>query len=171
MSSFGLFDGRFDDGNIIGRLEVVLARSWYIVDDPPSNPDLDAQFEWFSLLLSDPNRLRAAGLHAAYYQFRSQIANDKLALETLEQQHYNLQCRVTPICRLPGEVMMEMIHFAIDAGQLRGALMHVCGGWYKIIAGMPNLWTSLVLEAGTYYTRECAPFVEQGGYTPIVCDD
>jgi len=149
MSSLGLLDGRFDDRYIIGSIGTVLARSWYIVDDPPSNSDLGAQLEWLSLLLSDQNKVRAAGLHAAYYQFRSQITNDKLALETLEQQHYNLQCRVTPIYRLPGEVMMEIFHFAIDAGQLRRALMHVCGGWYKIVAGMPNLWTSLVLEAGT----------------------
>jgi len=149
MSSSGLFDGRFDDGNIIGRFGTVLARSWYIADDPPSNSDLVAQFERLSLLLSDQNRVRAAGLHVAYYQFRSQITNDKAALETLEQQHYNLQCRVTPIYRLPGEVMMEIFHFAIDVGQLRRELMHVCGGWYKIIAGMSNLWTSLVLEAGT----------------------
>jgi len=152
MSSLGLFDGRFDDGNIIGRLGTVLARSWYIADDPPSNSDLVVQLDWLSLLLSDQNRVRAAGLHVAYYQFRSQITNDKAALETLEQQHYNLQCRVTPIYRLPDEVMMEIFHFAIDIGQLRRGLMHVCGGWYKIIAGMSNLWTSLVLEAGT--TRE-----------------
>jgi len=149
MSSLGLFDGRFDDGNIIGRLGTVLARSWYIADDPPSNSDLGAQVDWLSLLLSDQNRVRAAGLHVTYYQFRSQITNDKVALETLEQQHYNLQCRVTPIYRLPGEVMMEIFHFAIDVGQLRRGLMHVCGGWYKIIVGMSNLWTSLVLGAGT----------------------
>jgi hypothetical protein len=149
MSSLGLFDGRSDDGNIIGRFGTLLARSWYIADDPPSHSDLGVQFEWLSLLLSDQNRVRAAGLHAAYCQFRSQITNDIFALETLEQQHYNLQCRVTPIYRLPAEIMMEIFHIAIAVGQLRSGLMHVCGRWNKTIEGMSSLWASLDLGTGT----------------------
>jgi len=145
MSSSGLLD----DGNIIGCFGTILARSWYIADDPPSNPDLGAQFEWLSLLLSDQNRIRAAGLHAAYCQFRSQITNDEFALKTLEEHHYNLQCRVTPIYRLPAEIMMEIFHFAIDLGQLRTGLMHVCRRWYDIIERLASLWTSLDLGAGT----------------------
>ena len=133
----------------MGCFGIIVTRSWYIADDPLSYSDLGAQFDWLSLLFSDQNRVRAAGLHAAYCQFRSKITNDKVALETLEQQRYNLQCRVTPIYRLPAEIMMEIFHFAIDVGQLRRGLMHVCGRWYKIIEGMANLWASLDLGAGT----------------------
>jgi len=130
------------------RFRTTLARSWYTADDPPSHSDLGAELDWLLLLLSDRKRVRAAALHAAYYQCRAHITNDDPALE-LEQQHYNLQCSVTPIHRLPAQIMMEIFRVAIDVGQLRGGLMQVCGGWYKMIEGMPNLWTSLVLEAGT----------------------
>ncbi len=148
MSSLGLFDEKYD-GNFMGYFGTILARSWYTADDPPSYSDLDAQLEWLSLLLSDPNRVRAAGLHAAYDQCRSQITNDTSALETLEQQHYNLQCCVTPTHRLPAEIMMEIFHIALDVGQLRTGLMHVCRRWCNIIEGMASVWSSLNLGAGT----------------------
>ena len=148
MSSLNLFDGK-SDGNIMGYFGSTLTRSWYMADDPPSHSDLGVQFDWLSLLLSDQNRVHAAKLHAAYYQCRSQITNDKFALETLKQQYCNLQCRVTPIYRLPAEIMMEILHIALDVGQLRGGLMRVCWLWCNTIEGMTNVWTSLDLGAMT----------------------
>ena len=155
MSSLDLID-RTSDWNITGFFGTILARSWYMSDDPPSHSDLGAQLEWLSLLLSDPNRVRAAGLHAAYYQRRSQITNDTSALETLDQQHYNLQCCLTPTHRLPAEIMMRILHIALDVGQLRTGLMHVCRRWCKIIEGMASVWSSLDLVAGTTPERVLA---------------
>jgi hypothetical protein len=148
MSSFSPFDGG-TGGNMMGCFGTILARSWYMADEPPSHSDLGAQSDWLFLLLSDQNRVRAAGLHAAYYQCRDQITNDKPALEVLEQQHYNMQCSVTPIHRFPAEIMMEILYIVIDVGQLRGELMHVCRRWYKLIEGMAGLWASLALGAET----------------------
>ena len=148
MTSLGLIDGR-SDGNFMGCFGSILARSWYMSDDPPSHSDLGAQLEWLSLLFSDQNRVRAAGLHAAYSQYRSQITNDEFARETLDQQHCNLQYRVTPIYRLPAEIMMEIFNITLDVGHLRRGLMHVCRHWYKIIAGMASVWASLDLGART----------------------
>ena len=151
MSSLDLLNGA-PDWNIMGcfgTFGTILARSWWMADDPPSHSDLGAQFERLCLLLSDHNRVRAAGLHAAYNHCRSQITNDQVALETLEQQHYNLQCRVTPTLRLPAEIMTEIFHIALDVGQLRTGLMQVCRRWCKIIEGMASVWSSLDLGAGT----------------------
>ena len=131
----------------MGFFGSTLTRSWYMADDPPSEWDLGAQFDWLSLLLSDQNKVRAAKLHAAYYQCRPQITNDKFALETLEQQYYNLQCRVTPIYRLPAEIMMEIFRIALDVGQLRGGLMQVCWRWCNTVEGMASVWSSLDLGA------------------------
>ena len=146
MSPLSLFDGQ-SDGNIMGYFGSTLTRSWYMADDPPSHSDLGAQFDWLELLLSDQNRVRAARLHAAYHQCRSQNTNDKFALETLEQQYYNLHCRITPIYRLPAEIMMEIFHIALDVGQLRGGLMQVCWLWCNTIEGMASVWSSLDLGA------------------------
>src|SRR5258706_6865298 len=144
MSSFDLSDGR----NIVG-FQTTFTRSWCMADDPPSHYDPDVHFERMCLLLFDRKRVRAAGLHAAYNHCRSQITNDKFALETLWQQYYNLQCRVTPTHRLPPEIMTEIFHIALDVGQLRSGLMQVCRRWCIIIEGMASVWSSLDLGAGT----------------------
>jgi hypothetical protein len=115
MSSTSLFDGG-SGGNIMGNFVTLLARSWYMADGPPSHFDLGAQLDWLCLLLSDQNRVRAAGLYAAYNQCRAQITDDKPALETLEQQRYNLQCSVTPIHRLPAEIMTEIFYICLTLG-------------------------------------------------------
>ena len=132
----------------MGYFGTTLARSWYIADDPPSYPDLGSQLEWLFLLFSDRNRVRAAGLYAAYHQCRSQITDDGSVLESLEQQHYNMQCSVTPIHRLPAEIMMEIFHIVLDVGQLRAGLMLVCKRWCNMIEGMASIWNSLDLGAG-----------------------
>ncbi len=137
----------------MGCFGTIIARSWWMADDPPSHSDLGAQFERLCLLLSDQNRVRAAALHAAYNHCRSQTTNDKFALETLEQQHYNLLCRVTPTHRLPAEIMTEIFHIALGIGQLRTGLMHVCRRWCKIIEGMASVWSSLDLGAGATSER------------------
>ncbi len=133
----------------MGCFGTILARSWYLADDPPFHSDLGAQFKRLRRLLSDRKRVRAAGLHAVYNHCRSQITNDKVALETLDQQHYNLLCCVTPSHRLPAEIMTEIFRIALDVGQLRPGLMSVCRRWCNIIEGMASFWTSLDLGAGT----------------------
>ena len=148
MLSPDLFHGR-PDWNIIGCFGTILARSWHLADDPPAHSDLGAQVERLFLLLSDQSRVRAAGLHAAYNHCRSQITNDQFALETLEQQHYNMQCCVTPFHRLPAEILTDIFHIALDVGQLRTGLMQVCRRWCIIIEGMASVWSSLDLGAGT----------------------
>ena len=151
----------------MGYFGTILTRSWYMADDPPSHSDLGAQFERLWLILSDQNRVLAAGLHAAYDQLRSEITNDTSALETLEQQHYNLQCFVTPTHRLPAEIMMEIFHIALDIGGLRTGLMHVCRRWCKIIEGMGSVWSSLNLGAGT--TPESVQrLLSRAGTLPLV---
>jgi len=148
MLSLNPFHGR-SEGNIQDCLGAILVRSWYLADGPPSHANLDAQFEWLSFLLSEKSRVLAAGLHVAYSQCRSQIMNDKSALEALEQQHYRLQCSFTPIYCLPTEIIMEILRITLDIGETRAGLMHVCRRWWKIIEGMSNIWASLELGART----------------------
>ena len=133
----------------MGCFGTILTRSWWIADDPPADSDLGAQLKRLLLLLSDQNRVLAAGLHAAYNHCRSQITDDKDALKTLDLQHYDLQCRVTPTHRLPAEIMREIFHIALDIGQLRTGLMQVCRRWCVIIEGVADVWSSLELGAGT----------------------
>jgi hypothetical protein len=156
MSPLGLFPGG-SDGNIEGFFGTTLARSWYMADDPPSHSDLGAQVERLSLLLSDQNRIRAAGLHAAYNLRRSQITGGKPAIETLEQQYYKLQGYITPVSRLPAEIVTEIFRIVLNTGRLRIGLMLVCQRWWKIVEGMVNIWTSL--DLGSETTQESVQYL------------
>ena len=150
----------------MGYLGTILTRSWYLADDPPSHFDLGAHVKRMFLLLSDQNRVHAAGLHAAYNHYRSQITNDRFALKTLEQQHYNLLCCITPTHRLPAEIMTEIFHIALDVGQPRTELMQVCWRWCKIIEGMASVWSSLDLGADATPER-VQLFLSRAGTHPL----
>ena len=65
-------------GKLIGCFGSIIARNWYIADDPPSHSDLGAYFDWLLLLLSDQNRVHRVRLHAAYYQYRTQTIKANL---------------------------------------------------------------------------------------------
>src|SRR5882757_3003340 len=107
MSSLRLFYSR-SEANPEGSFESLLARSWYMADDPLPHPDLGGRFRWLSLIFSDYNRVLAAVLHAEYCHRHSQIIDDQAALAALKLQYYGLQCSVTPICRLPVEILREI---------------------------------------------------------------
>jgi hypothetical protein len=131
-----------------GCFESILARSWY-TPGASSDADHGERFEWLSAILSDNNRVRAAAFHVAYAQSCSQIKDDEAARMALEQQYNRMQRSVTPICCLPAEIFMEILSIALDIGQSRTRLMHVCQHWRSIVEGMPNAWTSLKLQAWT----------------------
>lgn len=133
-------------------LEFVLTRSWYMANGPTSHADLDQRFEWLSLIFSDNIKVRAAVLHVEYRQRLSQIMDDETAREVLLHQLYKLKCAVTPIYRLPVEILTEIFHMAFDFGELQAGLMLVCRQWSTIIEGMSSVWTSL--ELGTWITPE-----------------
>jgi hypothetical protein len=118
-----------------------------MADGHLSNANL-SELEWLSLILSDINRVRTALLRAEYSHHRSQIT-DETARIALEQQYYKLKCSVTPICRLPVEILSKIFYISIEIGHPRTRLMHVCQNWRRIIEGMSGAWTSLRLQART----------------------
>src|SRR5258706_824396 len=135
-------------------LEFVLTRSWYMAHSPASYADLGQRFEWLSFILYDNIRVRAAVLHVEYSQRLSQLTDDddKSVREALQHQNYKLKCAVTPIQRLPVEILTDIFHMAFDFGEPQTGLMLVCQQWSAIIEGMSSVWTSL--ELGTWTTPE-----------------
>ena len=136
-------------------LEFVLTRSWYMAHSTPSSyADLDQRFKWLSFILTDNIRVRAAVLHVEYSQRLSQLTDDDdiSVREALQHQNYKLKCAVTPIHRLPVEILTEIFHMAFDFGKPQTGLMLVCQQWSTIIEGMSSAWTSL--ELGTWTTPE-----------------
>ena len=147
MSPLDLFCSH-SKANAEGCVEAILARSWYMAHGPLYHADF-GELEWMSRILSDNNKVRAALLHAEYCHRRFQFAHDGAALAALQHRYYKLQCSVTPIIRLPVEILRDIFYIALDSGDPRMGLMHVCQDWRRIIEGMSNIWTSLKLRAWT----------------------
>jgi hypothetical protein len=149
-------------------LESVIARSWYMAHGALSNADL-GELEWLSLILSDNNKVRTALLHVEYGHHCSQIMGDNAAFEALEQQYHRLQRSVTPICRLPVEILREIFYIALSMGEPRTGLMHVCRRWHKTIEGMSNAWTSLRLRACTA-PESVQQILKRAGRQPLIVE-
>ena len=149
--------------------ESILARSWYMNYDPRSYAGLAERFGWWSLILSDNNRVCAAVLHAEYIHHLSHIVDDDAALKALQEQYYTLKCTFTPIYRLPVEILTKILHTALDTGELRMEFMHVCQNWRRTIEGMSNIWTYFKLQAWTASER-VQQSLTRAGALPLTVD-
>ena len=147
MSLLDLFCSH-SNANAAACVESILARSWYTAYGPLYHAYFD-ELEWLSHILSDKYKVRAALLHAEYCHRRFQFVHDGAALAALQHRYYKLQCSVTPIFRLPVEILRDIFYIALDLGEPRRGLMHVCQDWRGIIEGMSNIWTLLKLRAWT----------------------
>jgi hypothetical protein len=135
-----------------GCFESILARSWYQAGCPLPNAGPCERLEWISVILSDNNRVHAAAFYAAYAHCCSQTMDDQAAVEALQLQYYKLQCSVTPIRRLPVEILTKIFVIALGFGEPRTGLMQVCQHWRRNIEGISSAWTSL--ELGSWSAPE-----------------
>ena len=149
-------------------MESILARSWYTGYRPLYHADF-GELEWLSIILSDHDKVRTALLHAEYCHRRLQIMHDGAALMVLQQRYYKLQCSVTPIFRLPVEILQDIFNIALDSGEPRTGLMHVCQDWRKTIEGMSNIWTSFKLQSWTA-SESMRQTLGRAGERPLVVE-
>ena len=89
---------------------------------------------------------------ALQWEFRrraSWVKHDDLSLQTLQHQYKQVRDFVTPIYRLPIDVLMEVFTIDFENDQSPIRLMLVCRDWYLIVEGMASMWQSLKLGTWT----------------------
>ena len=91
----------------------------------------------------------AAALQQEYCRRRARIKGDKGALQILNEQYGNVQYIVTPIHRLPAEILMNIFSLIFDDQPSPVVLMLVCRRWHNAIEEIPGLQTSLKLHTWT----------------------
>ena len=91
----------------------------------------------------------AAALQWEFRRRASWVRHDDKSLQTLQHQYKQVRDFVTPIYRLPNEVLMEVFTIDFENGQSPIRLMLVCRGWYQIVEGMASMWQSLKLGTWT----------------------
>ena len=87
----------------------------------------------------------AAALQQEYCRRRARIKRDKRTLQILNEQYSNVQYFVTPIHRLPAEILMNIFYIIFDDQPSPVVLMLVCRRWHNAIEEIPGLQTSLEL--------------------------
>jgi hypothetical protein len=95
-----------------------------------------------------PERL-AAALQSEFYQYASQVRHDERSVWTLEQRYTQVRNFVTPIYRLPAEILTEIFRIDFEGRGSAIKLMLVCQTWYRAVEGMTSIWHSLNLATWT----------------------
>ena len=89
---------------------------------------------------------------ALQWEFRRRafwVKHDKGSLQTLQHQYKQVRDFVTPIYRLPIEVLTEIFTIDFENDQSSIRLMLVCRDWYLIAEGMASMWQTLKLGTWT----------------------
>ena len=102
-----------------------------------------------SLPLSEYTCQRLATMLQKEYSRRSARIEDKRSLQILNEQYSNVQYFVTPVHRLPVEILIGIFHFMFDNHPSLVVLMLVCRRWYNAIEAMPGLQIPLKLRTWT----------------------
>ena len=92
-------------------------------------------------------KMLTESLHQEYCRRRARIEpwDPPAALRTLNEKYTNIQCLVTPIHRLPVEILMNIFYIIFDDHPSVVVLMLVCRRWNNAIEEMPGLQTSVNL--------------------------
>ena len=151
-----------------------LAQVSMLVDKPtkesipahnPPNADLDGCFQitlargqarnrWHSPYPYGPKRVElAAALQWEFRRRASWVKHDDRSLQTLQHRYRQVRDFVTPIYRLPIEVLTEAFTIDFENNQSPIRLMLVCREWCQIVDGMASMWQSLKLGTWTPLDR------------------
>src|SRR5258706_6247158 len=158
------------NADVDGCFEVTLARS---LAGERENHRLQiqeaiSQYGWQLAQLCASKRAElTAALHWELRRRTSWVKHDEGSLQTLRHQYRQVRDFITPIHRLPIEILTEefTIDFENDQSPIR--LMLVCLDWYLIVDGMASIWQSLKL--GTWTAPASAdPSFQKGSWIDVV---
>ena len=91
----------------------------------------------------------AAALQWEFRRRASWVKHNDRSLQTLQHKYRQVRDFVTPIYRLPIEVLTEVFTIDFENDQSPIRLMLVCRDWYQIVEGMASMWQSLKLGTWT----------------------
>jgi len=133
--------------DVHGSFEVTLARALNMTCERlPVQTAISEHKGKFLSLANHQRQELAAALQWEYRRRSAWLCDDEGALQVLNEQYSNAQCFVTPIHRLPAEILMDIFRFVFDINPIKVVL--VCRRWYRVVEEMRLL--QLPLELGTW---------------------
>ena len=111
----------------------------------------------------------AAALQWEFRRRASWVKDDNRSLQTLQHKYKQVRDFVTPIYRLPIEVLTEVFTIDFENNQSPSRLTLVCRDWYRIVEGMASMWQSLKLGTWTAPDR-VERFMQKAWWMNVVID-
>jgi hypothetical protein len=109
-----------------------------------------SQYRQSSYPLSPEDRLELAT--ALYWEFCGRlyrVKHDEGSLQILREKYNQVRDFVTPIYRLPTEILAEIFSVDFEGRQSPIRLMLVCQHWCTVVEGLASMWESLMLGTWT----------------------
>jgi len=101
--------------DVQGSFEVTLARALNTTRKRlPIRTAISGYRRRFLSLAKHQRQGLAAALQSEYHRRSAGLCDDEVALQALNEQYSNAQCFVTPIHRLPDEILMETFRIVFD---------------------------------------------------------
>jgi len=153
--------------DVQGSFEVTLARGLNMARKRlPIQTAISKHKRRFLSLADHQRQELAAAFHWEYRRRSARLCDDEGALQLLNEQYSNAQCFVTPIHRLPAEVLMDIFRIVFDINSSLIRVMLVCNRWFHLAGHMTRpvlpLSVSLVALQGEY-RRLSARFCDHKG--------
>ena len=145
MSAHNLFNP-----DVEGCFEVTLARGLNMSRKRlPIQTALSRHKRRFFSLAEHKRHELAVALQWEYRRRSSWVKGDERALRILNDQYSNAQYFVTPVHRVPVEILMEIFHIVFDEHPSPVGLMLVCHRWYNVIQAISGLQVPVELRTWT----------------------
>jgi len=139
--------------DVQGAFEVTLARGLNMTRERlPIQTAISKHKRKFFSLAGHRRQDLAAALQWEYRRRSARLCDDEGALQVLNEQYSNAQYFVTPIHRLPAEILMEIFRIVFDINPSPIRVVLVCRRWYRVVEAMVGL--QLSLELGTWTDPE-----------------
>jgi hypothetical protein len=80
-------------------------------------------------------------------QLETSIEDLEEKLQTLRRKKANYESYISPIRRMPVEILREIVHCCLQKGVRLNTLIQVCGYMRDAILGMTSIWSSILLHS------------------------
>jgi hypothetical protein len=136
-----------------------------------------------SLILPEPSRLSTVKeslprkttideLDQEIAVLKSEVSKLQAKLHDLEQKRASYAYQISPLRRIPTEIISEVIHLCVCDGEDIIKLAGVCGRLREAALGMTGVWSKITLQAITSAKENegpINPLKGRYGSSPEVC--
>jgi hypothetical protein len=109
------------------------------------------------------------GLEIDLDHIKKEISRLQTRLQHLQQKKTNHASYISPLRRLPPEILSKIVYMCLYDGIKLTTLTRICGTLREVVVGMSNLWNEILLSSipRPRYYLPSKPWVRRYFYIPV----